>query len=360
MKPLTNRNWNFINISLSKKKKSTFTNSKKAATNTSMKLYPLILIILIATIARAQENVVYYTSNWQETTKDKAYYYTIATQEGTVYKIEDYFLNGKLRRTGYSTSREGNNPKARFGHSISYDSFGFKTSEGDFKNGRMVGHYKQYFKSSNSINFEEVANDSQTLYRITYDSVNQKVTSKSFFMDGKFSTKWQFASTDSFLVEQNTYSEDKKLKTSVIYYPNHIIRSKKEFNDGKLVSQNCFDAIGKSITCDTSEMNKPIIYTFVEQMPLSAYNIKEYLATNLKYPKEARKNNIEGRVVIKFIVNEDGTISDAQIAKGIGGGCDEEALRVVSEMPPWKPGRQNGKSVSVTFTLPIVFKLQHD
>jgi len=84
----------------------------------------------------------------------------------------------------------------------------------------------------------------------------------------------------------------------------------------------------------------------------------EYLSANLHYPDSARYHNIEGRVVIKFVVNEDGSISDAVVIKGIDKYCDEEALRVVRNMPPWKPGYQNGKYVKVYFSLPIVFKLE--
>jgi protein TonB len=62
--------------------------------------------------------------------------------------------------------------------------------------------------------------------------------------------------------------------------------------------------------------------------------------------------------VVKFVVNEDGHISEVQVVRGIGGGCDEEAKRVVQAMPAWKPGKQNGKAVKVYFTLPIQFKLE--
>lgn len=102
----------------------------------------------------------------------------------------------------------------------------------------------------------------------------------------------------------------------------------------------------------------PTVFSYVEQMPVSGYDIPSYLGKNIKYPDAARENNIEGRVVVKFVVNEDGHISEVQVVRGIGGGCDEEAKRVVQAMPPWKPGKQNGKAVKVYFTLPIQFKLE--
>ena len=72
----------------------------------------------------------------------------------------------------------------------------------------------------------------------------------------------------------------------------------------------------------------------------------------------AKENNIQGRVSVKFVVNEEGNVSDVQVVKGIGGGCDEEAVRVVKKMPSWKARKQNGRAVKVWYTLPITFKLE--
>lgn len=101
------------------------------------------------------------------------------------------------------------------------------------------------------------------------------------------------------------------------------------------------------------------VRNYVEKMPKAGYDVNKYLAENLDYPKKARKKNIEGRVLIKFVVNEDGSISDCTVIRGIGGGCDEEALRVVKNLPPWNPAMQDGKPVRVYFQLPIVFKLEN-
>lgn len=103
------------------------------------------------------------------------------------------------------------------------------------------------------------------------------------------------------------------------------------------------------------------IFVVVEEMPSFPGGDKalyEYLAKNIKYPAVAKDNGIEGKVYIKFVVNEDGSVSQVQLARGIGGGCDEEAMRVVKEMPKWKPGKQRGKTVKVWYTLPVYFKLQ--
>jgi periplasmic protein TonB len=106
------------------------------------------------------------------------------------------------------------------------------------------------------------------------------------------------------------------------------------------------------------EDTKPII--FVEQMPVFADGeaaLFKYLKENINYPAIARENNISGTVVIGFVVAKDGSITDIKVKKGIAGGCTDEAIRVISNMPKWKPGKQNGREVAVYFTLPVRFQL---
>ncbi|HRO41524.1 MAG TPA: TonB family protein [Flavipsychrobacter sp.] len=106
------------------------------------------------------------------------------------------------------------------------------------------------------------------------------------------------------------------------------------------------------------EAPPPQIFTYVEQMPEPSVNVNEFLSKNIRYPELAKENNIQGRVTVRFVVDEQGEVSDVNVVKGIGGGCDEEAKRVVMKMPKWKPGKQNGKAVKVYYTLPISFRLE--
>lgn len=100
---------------------------------------------------------------------------------------------------------------------------------------------------------------------------------------------------------------------------------------------------------------------FVQQMPQfpdGEAAMLKWLAQNIKYPNIAKENGIQGRVIVQFVVSKTGDISQAQVVRGIGGGCDEEAIRVIKMMPKWKPGKNNGREVPVTFTMPIYFQLQ--
>jgi periplasmic protein TonB len=107
----------------------------------------------------------------------------------------------------------------------------------------------------------------------------------------------------------------------------------------------------------TTEVPPTKPFTTVQQMPTFSGDMSAYIGSHLQYPESARVANIQGRVLIKFVVNEDGAVTDAVVVRGIGGGCDEEALRMVSGMPKWKPGKNNGVAVKVYFTLPINFVL---
>jgi protein TonB len=103
------------------------------------------------------------------------------------------------------------------------------------------------------------------------------------------------------------------------------------------------------------------IFTFVEEYPEFPGGEKalyEYIKNNIRYPEVARTSGITGTVYVQFVVEKDGSISDVKVLRGIGGGCDEEAVRVVKSMPKWKPGKQRGQPVRVYYTLPIDFKIK--
>ena len=83
----------------------------------------------------------------------------------------------------------------------------------------------------------------------------------------------------------------------------------------------------------------------------------EYVRKKLKYPSQARRMGIEGKVFIQFVVGKDGEITEVKVIRGVGAGCDEEAARVIKSSPKWTPGKQRGQAVKVRMVLPITFKL---
>ena len=103
------------------------------------------------------------------------------------------------------------------------------------------------------------------------------------------------------------------------------------------------------------------VFDMVEQMPTypgGNAELMAFLAKNIKYPTIAQENGTQGRVIVQFVVEKDGSIADARVARGVDPYLDKEALRVIQSMPRWIPGKQNGKAVRVKYTVPVMFRLQ--
>ena len=113
-------------------------------------------------------------------------------------------------------------------------------------------------------------------------------------------------------------------------------------------------------TASSSSQNDKVIFTVVEKMPQfpgGDQALFKYLGTNIRYPVEAQKAGVQGRVICQYVVDENGTITDVSVVRGVDPSLDQEAVRVIKAMPNWTPGEQRGKKVSVKYTLPINFKL---
>ncbi|MCF8246355.1 MAG: M56 family metallopeptidase [Saprospiraceae bacterium] len=121
-----------------------------------------------------------------------------------------------------------------------------------------------------------------------------------------------------------------------------------------------------------TEASKPLTLDDLDEMPVMAgcedktgderkscsnAKLMQAIFGNIKYPAEAREKGVQGMVVVKFIIEKDGSVTNPEIVKSVGSGCDEEVLRVVGQMPNWVPGKKDGKPVAVSFTLPVKFKL---
>ena len=107
--------------------------------------------------------------------------------------------------------------------------------------------------------------------------------------------------------------------------------------------------------------SKQSVFDSVEQMPefpggMSA--LIDFLSSNIKYPEDAIKQNVGGRVMVMFVVETDGSISNVRVARTVFPSLDSEAIRVVKSMPKWKPGKEKGRVVRVNYTLPVIFSIK--
>ena len=111
---------------------------------------------------------------------------------------------------------------------------------------------------------------------------------------------------------------------------------------------------------EEEEADAPVFF-IVEEMPVfpgGEEALRKYIAQSVKYPAIAQENGIQGRVFVAFVVNTKGEVTDVKIARGVDPNLDKEAIRVVNSMPKWSPGKQRGKAVKVSYTVPINFVLQ--
>ncbi|WP_276857176.1 energy transducer TonB [Bacteroides fluxus] len=116
------------------------------------------------------------------------------------------------------------------------------------------------------------------------------------------------------------------------------------------------------VAVEEEEPEEQTIFEIVEEAPEfingGMAGLMQYLSKNIKYPTIAQENGTQGRVVVQFVVNRDGSIVDAKVMRGVDPYLDKEALRVINSMPKWKPGKQRGKPVRCRYTVPVMFRLQ--
>ena len=146
------------------------------------------------------------------------------------------------------------------------------------------------------------------------------------------------------------YTEDKLNGEFKVFHQNGTIKRLEQWQNGEWQNGECFDELGnKTEYCSYQEMAE-----FIGGLP-ALFN---FIGKNLVYPKHAEKNGIQGRVYVSFVIDVDGSVMNVKIVKGVDNYLDEEAVRIVSGMPKWEPGRFEGKLVKTEFTLPINFKLE--
>lgn len=146
------------------------------------------------------------------------------------------------------------------------------------------------------------------------------------------------------------YKSGKRNKLQSYYSGGKLKRVEQYDKKGELKSGKCYNEDGSKR--EYTAFNIPPAF------PGGIGSLMSYLAENIQYPALAKENNIQGTVAVSFAVMKDGSIGDVQMRKGIGGGCDEESVRVVQAMSRWSPGLVDDEPVKVRYTLPINFKLE--
>lgn len=142
---------------------------------------------------------------------------------------------------------------------------------------------------------------------------------------------------------------------------NMDIKDELQIDDTEANDKTAINAVMQVSQEKEKEKEDTQVFFIVEDMPefpggMAA--LQKFIAQSIKYPVIAQENGIQGKVFVNFVVNTDGSVTNAKIARGVDPSLDKEALRVVMSLPKWKPGRQGGKPVRVSYTVPINFQLQ--
>ena len=261
-----------------------------------MKSILLWLNLLVCLPVFAQGDTTFVDGRrWNTSRIEARYFYLPVKKEGDLYKVQYFYLSGKLYLDGYHSS-----PDAQIleGYATYYNENGTKSRYGNYKENKEVGVWTFNYDDTDLVH---------CLINLTNRDDTSEILS-SFYRSGKLKRKqWT-----------------RKGKTR-----------------------------GKCYAEDGNEIK----FTPYEIMPKPGYYVEGFLLKNMKYPVEARRAKIEGRVIVTFVLMEDGKVDSVKIEKSVHPALDSEALRVVSKMPPWSPGVRDDEPTKVYFTFPIMFKL---
>lgn len=254
------------------------------------------VVMFCALLCHGQADTSYYDSEWSKISKDRAAHFCTFKKEDDLYAAKCFYIENRIRSlSGYSRYKDS---LVLEGYTDYFNLQGKKIVDAFFQSNIPSGIWEYYR--------ENVGKPWRT---ITY----------------KYGTPY----------ETNTYYENGQLKRHEIH----------DTLSGRVVNGASYNEEGKEIPLTPSEV-----------IPGPGYDLLEFIKKTMHYPREARYRGITGKVKVKFVVDKDGSIKDAKIVKSLFPALDAEALRIISLMPPWKPGQQDGENVSLYFTLPIQFE----
>ena len=320
-------------------------------------IFVLFFCLLLFKAADAQKDTkLYYLKNSGKlvSTKDSADFLLAILPPDTgvdknLFIVKEFYSDGKIRLIGNSTTSSIN---LKFkGSQITFFPNGRKMRIRNFKNGEPVGDVVEYYSNGKIYNIKSYTRDKKVFFKQCYDSTGNVLAENGNgkwinFLDENFNKNAYVKGQVNNGIEEGEWRGE----LNNVYFA--WINQK-----GKIVSSSSILKKTESDKSGDEAVFKPI--DIVPEFPEGLMAFNRFLGRNIHYPAIARENNTQGKVIISFIIEKDGTLSDIKVARGIGDGCDEEALRVMKLSPPWKPGIQNGNAVRVAYSIPISFTLSN-
>ena len=311
-------------------------------------LLALVLSLFLFTAVNAQNGgLIYYLKNSGKlvSTKDSADYSMVVLPPDTsidkdLYQVYEYDKNGKLK---FATNSKTNDINLQYqGAFISYHPNGKKKQMVRFEKGQAIGRGSEFYPNGK-------------LYAITNYSVDGKV----FLMECRDSTgnvltengngKWVQYNSDFTKVTAEGNVENGNEEGEWHGSVNANVNFKSLYHQGDIVSSDEFDKPGADSVFIKVEV--------APEFPGGIEELMRFLGHTIRYPVDARERNIQGKVIISFVVEKDGALTKLKVFKGVDKSIDDEALRAMRVSPFWRPGLINNKPVRASFSVPITFAL---
>lgn len=280
----------------------------------------------------AAQKTTYYTKDGNVSGKKKADYYKIVTQkDNDLWKTQQFHIDGRLMFEGYSHHKDGSDKEGTY---KSYYPSGILKKQSIYADGNIL---------ETDLYYESTMLERKTLFS------DRMITSvHNYYESGKLKDEVFYSgSKEERNITVKSFFEDGNLKRNEEY-----LDVKNEFGEREyqLVQSKCFAEDGTEVSY-TPFLRYP-------RFPGGDRALRLFIQKNLKYPKDAQKQRIHGRVYVQFLVCETGEVQKVKIAKSVYYALDNEALRVVKSMPDWTPGISYGQVDDISYTLPINFRLR--
>ncbi|MDN3584020.1 energy transducer TonB [Mucilaginibacter flavus] len=321
-----------------------------------MKLSLTSVLLFITSLCFAQRQNVYFLKNngIYVSTRDSADFIRVISEPDSgsaQYNVKEYYANGAKKLIGKSVTID---PQKFDGLKLSFFKNGQKESVTNYKNGSKAGDEFDYFPNG-KIYLQKFYPDNGKPDNKFRDDFNIVALNDSIGRRLLTNGTGHYQAYDDDFTYVNEEGEMKNGKMTGTWkgdFKNEHITFTEIYDNDVLISGTAITEDGKNTSYTKSRLTIP---EFNGGIPA----FSRYLGDNIVYPIYARKNNIEGRVIVSFIVEKDGLVSNIKVARSVNKELDEEAVRVIKESPRWTPGTRFGLPVRIEYAVPIAFTLKN-
>lgn len=284
-------------------------------------------------------------------------FYTTKKEKTSNLFLKEYYLYDK--KNPYETTHfKTKKCIIKQGESKTFYSNGSLKEVGNFINNKKDEEWISYYQNGKSKSIINYRNGVKNGSYICYYQDNTTITGS--YKNNQKDLLWSTSNGSNKLIETSYFKDGYRHGKTVFYHKNGNIKQSDYYEKGELIESKRFDINGQLL--QQEEEIDEILYSIVEEQPEfpgGMNKLMQFLGKNTQYPPTAIDNNIQGRAFIRFIVEKDGSITNVRPVRSgkVHPLLEEEAIRVVSSMPKWVPGRQRGKQVRTEFTIPINFKI---